>query len=149
MNEYPEKAETPDIKIAELEIWIHGYQFPDSNDFWDGNQLNATATCASKGASVRVSGSFIHLSEIEHLETSAETLHRTLDGKAELSCMEPELHVELEVNKLGQIEVVVNITPDYMNQDHSFTFEIDQSYLPELISECKRILQKYPIRGQG
>jgi len=30
MNKLPENLGKPDIKIAGLEIWIHGNQFPDS-----------------------------------------------------------------------------------------------------------------------
>ena len=32
----------PDIKLAGLQIWVHGRQFPDSDDYWDGNWLYVT-----------------------------------------------------------------------------------------------------------
>jgi hypothetical protein len=148
MSKFPENLGKPDIKIAGLEIWIHGNQFPSSVDYWDGNWLDITAKCTSEGASVWVSGNIIHLPDIEHLKSSCENLYESLKGKAELPCIEPELSVEFKADTLGQITMIVNITPDHLNQDHKFTFGIDQSYLPSLISSCKRILNKYPIKGK-
>jgi hypothetical protein len=147
MSKFPENLGKPDIKIAGLEIWIHGNQYPASIDYWDGNWLDITAKCTSEGAVVWVSGNIIHLPDIEHLKSSCEHLYKNLKGKAELPCIEPNLSVEFRADTLGQISMIVNITPDHLNQDHKFNFEIDQSYLPNLISSCKRILSKYPIKG--
>lgn len=61
--------------------------------------------------------------------------------------MEPELEVKLVAEDHGQIKATIQITPDHLNQTHSFTFEIDQSYLCGIIADCQRILEKYPIRG--
>jgi hypothetical protein len=35
-----------------------------------------------------------------------------------------------------------------MNQDHKFTFDIDQSYLSSIILDCKEILKEYPIKNK-
>jgi hypothetical protein len=48
MNKFPEILGEPDIKISGLEIWIHGNQFPDENDYWDGNWMDITATRESQ-----------------------------------------------------------------------------------------------------
>ena len=138
----------PEIKIAGLQIWIHGRQFPDLDDYWDGNWLNVTAHCESNHAGVWVSGNLIHLSEIDHLKTSATKLYKELKGKAALPCLEPELSVEFKACGLGKIDMIVNITPDPRYQKHKFLFEIDQSYLPALISSCNTILKAYQIKGK-
>ena len=52
IEKYAEKLDVPDIKLAGLQIWIHSRQFPDTDDFWDGNWLNITAHCGADGASV-------------------------------------------------------------------------------------------------
>ena len=93
-------------------------------------------------------GNILHLPDFKHLMITSEKLYESLKGKADLPCIEPELSMELEASNLGQIIMTVNITPDHMNQDHKFVFEIDQSYLPELISSCKRILDNYQIKGK-
>lgn len=74
-----------------------------------------------------------------------------LDGKTKsaiLDSFEPELKVSLETaDRLGHIRTQVEITPDNLAQSHWFEFEVDQSYLPNIITKCASIMQKYPIRG--
>ena len=148
MKKYKGNLGKPEIKLAGLQIWINGRQFPDEDDYWDGNWLNVTAHCKSNNAGVWVRGNLIHLSEIDYLKTSTEKLYKDLKGKAALPCIEPELSMELEAQSLGKIEMVVEITPDHRYQKHQFLFEIDQSYLPPLISSCKTILKEYQIKGK-
>jgi hypothetical protein len=42
----------------------------------------------------------------------------------------------------------LEITPDNLTQKHNFMFEIDQSFLLGIISQCKEILNKYEIRDK-
>jgi hypothetical protein len=49
----------PAIHVGALKIWVHGYQFPESTDAWDGNWLRVTAHCAASGASVVVTGAIL------------------------------------------------------------------------------------------
>jgi hypothetical protein len=51
----------PDLKLAGFQLWVHSRQFPQEEDYWDGNWVNVTAHCAGKGASVWVRGAIIHL----------------------------------------------------------------------------------------
>lgn len=147
MNKFPENLGKPDIKIAGLEIWVHGNQFPDSFDYWDGNWMDVTVRCTSNNASVWVSGNFLHLPDLARLMATSEKLYEILKGEAVLPCMEPEFSMKLEASSLGRINMTVNITPDHMNQEHKFIFEIDQSYLPDLVSSCKKVINKYGIKG--
>ena len=45
------------------------------------------------------------------------------------------------------MELTVSITPEPPRQKHVMQFTIDQSFLPELIVACNRVLREYPIRG--
>ena len=123
----------PDITLAGLQIWVHGRQFPDAHDYWDGNWLRVTAHCGGNGASVFVSGPFIHLGEIDRWLTAIQTLQQDLKGEAKLDCMETELSVDLKFTSLGHIDMEVQITPDQFTQRHWFRFGIDQTYLAPLI----------------
>jgi hypothetical protein len=40
--------------------------------------------------------------------------------------------------------LTVKITPDHMTQEHRFQFELDQSYLPAVVEQCRAILARYP-----
>lgn len=143
-----EEESGPDITLAGLEIWVHDRQFPDIEDYWDGNWMNVVVRCMASGATVEVSGPIIHLPEIASLLQDSEALQAGLEDKAELSCMEPELSFTLETADRGQINMAVTITPNHLTQKHEFIFEIDQSNLARFIQECKVLLAKYPVRGK-
>jgi len=149
MNQRIENLGKPNIQICGLQIWVHSYQFPSANDDWDSDWLNVTVHCGKSGATVWVSGGIIRCSEIYSWCEECENIYKNLEGKAELSCIEPELEVIVKSLTPGKYEMVVNITPDHLSQEHMFTFELDQSYLPELISSCKNTLQEFPIKFVG
>lgn len=148
-NKYRSQLGEPSIQISGLQIWIHGRQFPDMEDYWDGNWLRATVHCGAQGSSVWASGSIIHLTELYGWLTSAKELNKTLKGEANLECMEPELSVFIKSSSLGHMEMEVNITPNHLEQEHKYYFEIDQSYLSQLIKQCNSVLESNPIRGKS
>jgi len=107
----------PDIEITALKIWVHDRQFEESQDYWDGNWIRATALCARGGVSVQADGPFLHLSELAKFLNELVELNDTLQGEAVLSCMEPNLGVKLSVtDSLGHINAEIELTPDPMTQ---------------------------------
>ena len=144
----PELLGPPDLKVAGFELWIHGRQFPDMSDHGDANWLCVTAHCGTLGASVWASGAILELTDIARWSAECERLHREWTGEAELSPCEPNLHVSIRpVDRLGHLIMRVQITPEHPSQHHVFDFDIDQTYLPLIVSQCRRILAEYPIRG--
>ena len=139
---------SPDIKLNGLQIWIHGRQYPNEHDYWDGNWLNVTAHCGGKGADVWTSGDFLHVPDLARWLAGLEEMKQTLRGAADFVGLEPELSVEVRMSGLGQMQIKVEITPDHMTQEHAFQFELDQSYLEALIANLRAVLAKYPIRGK-
>jgi hypothetical protein len=138
----------PDLKLLGFQLWIHGRQAPEANDYWDGNWLLVTAHCGTHGADVWVEGPIIHLPEIARWLQACEQMMTRVAGEAELACLEPELQIQLRMESLGHVVMTVEITPDHMHQQHEFEFELDESYLPGLVARCRRILLAYPIRGK-
>jgi hypothetical protein len=136
----------PHLHLAGLKIWVHGYQYRDADDYWDGNWLNATAVCSENGATVLVRGAFIRTNEIQDWQYAVDKLLADLEGEAKLECMEPEIAVTLSAKSLGAVEMAVQITPDQLTQEHRFTFAIDQSYLEPLSSQCVQLLNAFPVR---
>ena len=139
----------PDVKIAGLKLWIHGRQYEEAEDFWDGNWLRTTARCAEGGGSATAYGPILHLSELVTFLNECELLSTRLEGEAKLSCMEPNLRVDLSSSdSSGGIRAVVHLTPDHRTQVHTFEFAIDQSYLPGIITGIRGILAEYAMRGK-
>jgi hypothetical protein len=139
----------PDLRIAGLAVWVHGRQFEDADDYWDGNWLNVTARCEYAGSRITVTGSLIHLVEVERLLQGCEHLNATLSGTATLECMEPNLSVKLDMaGHTGHVEVTIAITPDHMSEKHQYTDYLDQTFLPPIIDACRAILRRHPLRGR-
>src|SRR5215210_3912044 len=148
IEKFGEHLGEPHIKLDGLQIWIHGRQFPNEEDYWDGNWLNVTAHCGSHGAGVWTSGPILHVPDIARWLDSLEWMNKSLSGEADLVSLEPELVVELKMDSPGKISMRVEITSDHMTQEHNFQFEIDQSYLAGLIESCRKVLAKYPTKGK-
>ena len=144
----PDKLGPPSLRIDGFELWIHGRQFPESQDFYDGNWLNVTAHCGASGASVWVEGAILMTTDLERWANQCESLYQSLNGEAVLYSYEPELRVTINsTDTIGHLRMHVEITPNHMNQRHAFDLELDQSYLPQLISNCRKVVAAYPIRG--
>jgi len=144
---FVENLGEPDLAIAGLRIWVHGRQFPDSEDYWDGNWLNVSVCCSALGAEVWTNGSILHMSEVAGWLSSCIQVNKTLSGQANLETMESEIHMKLSADSLGHLGMEVQITPNISEQEHTFRFDIDQSFLSALIAGLKRVVELYPIKG--
>jgi hypothetical protein len=143
----PTEVGEPDVSLAGLRIWVSGRQFPDSDDYWDGNWLLVSASCSSACAQVFVQGPILHLSEVRHWLNGLKELNETVEGEAELHCMEPYMGATVRLGKTGSGSLSVSITPDNLKERHEFEFEFDQTYLPRTIRELEGILDRFPLRG--
>lgn len=145
----PEDLGEPDLKIAGFQLWVHGRQYPDSEDYYDGNWLRVTVHCGGLGASVWTQGAILMVTDIAGFGDQCTAMLQGSAKSADLEPVEPELKLSLETtDHLGHIRTQIEITPDNLTQSHWFEFEVDQSYLPDIIRKCAAIEQKYPIRGQ-
>ena len=55
----PEQLGPPSLRLAAFQLWVHGWQFPEARDKWDGHWLNVTAHCGQAGASVWATGAIL------------------------------------------------------------------------------------------
>ena len=77
-----------------------------------------------------------------------ETRYQSLNGEAILYSFEANLRVTINsADTLGHLNMQVEITSNHLNQSHVFYFELDQSYLPLLVRQCRDVIAAYPIRG--
>lgn len=137
----------PDFKFGGLSLWALSRQFPQSDDYWDGNWIYTYASAEAPGARIETQGPFLRSDEIESFLGELTGLNQNLEGRAELDCMEPMLRVEVACCSLGSVQVIVEITPDHVTQSHRFVYDLDQTYLGLAMEGCQRILAKYPVRN--
>jgi hypothetical protein len=140
-------TDVPDIRFLGFDLWIDGWQFPDSADYWDSNWLLAHAAVEVDGASVRCAGAFLTTIDIARFRAELATMIFALKGEAVLASHEPYLQVQLKMTTLGHVDVSVEITPDHLWQKHHFLMAADQSYLPRLVSSLDTILARFPVRN--
>jgi hypothetical protein len=88
--------DTPDLSIGPFRLWVLGREFPDAQDFWDGNWLNVIADCELNRARVEIEGPYLHLSELETWRDELEEIDRTLSGTASVGHIEPNLRVVVQ-----------------------------------------------------
>ena len=138
----------PDLKLGGFSLWVFGRQFPDANDYWDGNWLNVRARAEAPGASVEAQGAIVHTSELAGFVEQLESLYTNLVGEAALRCMEPNLQIVLRGDALGHVAVKIMITPDHMTQSHEFKFDLDQTYLGPFLNGCRSVLSRWPVRAE-
>jgi hypothetical protein len=142
-----QKLGEPDLQVVGFQLWVHGREFPDSGDYYDGNWLRITAHAGASGAGVWVSGPLLMVPDLALWAGQCEVVARGEAEKAQLQPMETELKVTIEaVDQLGHLTMLVDITPDQFTQKHSFEFDIDQTYLPDIVRQCRSIVASYPIR---
>jgi hypothetical protein len=138
-----------DIKLANLTITIHNREFPASEDYWDGNWVNVTVVYRDYySTTIKIHGPILHLSELIGFLKDCERLYETLKGNAVLDPIEPNLRIELNVKKRGNIQMLTSITPNQLTQKHEMFDEIDQSYLSEFITGLRTVLEEYPIQNK-
>jgi len=137
----------PDLAVGDLCVWICGRQFPEAQDYWDGNWLDVRAAVDTGHTSVRASGTFLHLGEIRQFHDQLELLASSLAGTAALKPMEPNIEVDLVGNGRGQIDVTIRLTHDHLSELHEFRDGFDQTYLADVIAGCRAILSRYPLRA--
>ena len=143
-----EKYGSPDITIDKLKIWIHGWQFPETDEYWDANWLYITIYYCDNNSSVYDSGPYIHLPELIAFTDELLDIDKNLKGKAVLPAIEPVLYVSLEFESLGHINLNITISPEGSSSNHEYEVEIDQSFLKRIGTQIDTILQKYKLRGK-
>jgi hypothetical protein len=137
----------PALHVAGFRLWVHGRQFPESQDYWDGNWLNISAYCEAPGAVVWAAGANLMTLDIDRWRRECDVLHDRMEGEAALRSYDPNLFVTIRPSDaLGHLSLRVEITQEHLEQQHMFEFKIDQSFLPGIVSQCRAILQEYPIR---
>src|SRR3989344_3103391 len=110
-------TEKPHIEFGPLRIWIHGRQFPEAEDYWDGNWLFATAHYNS----IEATGAIITAHEIRSLMEDCKKVLETGKGVIDLACTEPYIELHLESDLLGHLNGKIEITPDPAKEAHEYT----------------------------
>jgi hypothetical protein len=120
---------------------------PGLFDYWDANWV----TCEVEIAAGGFRGAFpanLRSEEFRAFLEEAESLSRTLDGAASFSTMEGQLAFALAGDGKGHVRVQGEAV-DAPGSDNrlQFSFDIDQTYLPQICRSLEVILAAFPVVG--
>ena len=143
----PDSLGPSHLKVAGLELWVHDRRSPEAQDYWEGNWLVVTARCAAEGATVWTTGPMLRVPDLARWAAALDHLHQRPEGVATLTSDEPNLTaVVRSTDRTGELQLVVDITPDPLTQEHRLRFAVERSALPDLVQQCRGIVKAYPVR---
>ena len=120
---------------------------PDLFDYWDGNWVACELEIVTGG----FRGAFradLRSEEFRAFLEEAEGLSRTLDGAASFSTMEGQIAFSIAGDGKGHVRVhgEARDAPGSDNRLH-FSFDIDQTYLPQICRSLEVLLAAFPVVG--
>jgi len=118
-----------------------------STDYWDGNWLSVTVTVAVGRFKASIQGD-ARAEEFAAFHGQLVPLRESLKGVANLHTLEDWYEINLSGDGKGHIACngFVMDQPGIGNR-LTFNFEIDQTYLNEMLDSLDLIQQKFPIIG--
>jgi hypothetical protein len=135
------------FELGGFRLEVLGRQFPDAQDYWDGNWLRVSSECKAAGSQVLVEGSYVHIGGIVQLRDKLEAMFSNKSKQEEVDFIEPELEMKFSVGSRGDVCFEVWLTPDHLNQSHRYVFELDLSHFPAAMLQCEAILKIYPVKN--
>ena len=145
----PDSLGPAHLKVAGLELWVHDRRSPDAQDYWEGNWLVVTVRCDAAGATIWTTGPMLRVPDLARWAAALDRLHQRPEevGVATLTSDEPNLTaVVRSTDRTSELQLVVDITPDPLTQEHRLRFAVERSALPDLVQQCRGIVKAYPVR---
>jgi hypothetical protein len=132
-----------------LSLAIHGREFTDSADYWDGNWLTCDVEVAA-GAFRGAFGRTIRNEDLERFRCRLVQLYEELSGTATLETLEGWLCLDVVGDGRGHLEAKGLLCDDPV-YGHSLEFRLylDQTYLPALIRQLEEVCRAYPVIGRA
>jgi hypothetical protein len=141
------ETKNPDLRLSNLMICVHGREFPDNKDYWDGNWLYVTIICGDNSSEVNIYGPYMRSDEFLELKNILITLDNSTEvSSLEFGTMEPYLSITFK-NSLINKEMEINIKNDTTVRPQTFIFKLSNEQLVSGIEQIDKILQLYPIIG--
>lgn len=135
-----------DGAFVSLDFSHRGY--PEAHDYWDGNWVVTRIQAEARGFKADFTDQ-VHLGDIVRFYEEVLKLNTSLKGEAALTMMEEYLVATGTLDARGSLDwSVLLLHPVKRDIQLQFTFQADQSYLPELIQQLEDVLIEFQIRGR-
>ena len=134
-------------KTQLLTVRVLGRSHPGANDYWDGNWVNVVIDIVVGGFRGSL-GACLFSEDFVHLHQGLSKLHSSLSGRYEFEAMEEQLTLQIFGDGKGHFEIngVVIDQAANGNQLH-FSFDVEQTCLPNVLAELDEIIRQFPVKG--
>jgi hypothetical protein len=129
-------------------------KYPQANDYWDGNWLDAEVEVEVKPWHARYIAN-LRTDEFAGFRQELEGMYAMARRDAKFSPMEPWLELGLHLDSLGHIDMTGNIGPEGFGKvfgQARLVFEIqkfmDQTFLPPIIEQLRATEVEFHIVGR-
>lgn len=130
---------------GKLDIAVLERNFPEEAGTWGGDWVRSTVSLEIPGYSAYFEAD-LRTDEFARFLKQLEAMNSELKGTAAFQPLEKIVEITGEMNSLGgivwEVETSFPLGGDTVLQ---FTLGADQSYLPALIQELKKLLEEFPI----
>ena len=127
------------ISIGQLSLNILGYSYPDATNSFDADWLDVQVKCHTEYADISFSGVYLPYTQLVQFGDDVERVYKGQTNVARFEPMEPSVIIELKkFGSLGGIVFSLELEPVLGGAErYVFEFQIDQSFLPEVVSSIK------------
>lgn len=129
-----------------LSMMVMGRAYPGRNDYWDGNWLFTRIEISAQPFEGVIDG-LIRSDEFDSFRKELADLNARRMRTATLISMENWVRIELKGEERGRIEARCQASDKRSGRTFSWTFELDQSYLPLILRSLTRIVEAFPVVG--
>jgi hypothetical protein len=121
----------------------------NAKDFWDGNWLNVRVLLAAGRFSGKLNGQ-LRADELASFYNELTNLYLTLSGQARFSTVEGWLSFEITGDGKGHLTFKGEIMDEPgIGNDLKFKFELNQSFIPEVLSSIEKVIKAFPVLGKA
>jgi len=130
-----------------VEVDVLRYERAPIGEYYDDNWLTARIRVSAGGFQGKVDAAIV-AAELATFLAQLRPLYESLRGSAEFSTLEGQLHLKLNGDGKGHVELVGEVLdqPGIGNR-LSFTLHFDQSQLGASIRELEAVTSTFPVRA--
>jgi hypothetical protein len=145
-----DNLEKQDFILGGLQIWIHGRQYPDKTDYWDGNWLVVTIHCGSSSSDVWVKNEpALHLSQLKQWMIQLDLLSNAKEKEITFDDIEPYLKMNLKMEADNSFKFMVEVAPCSIGKTYTYLFSLCKNDIEQAVSDLRKISMNYPLIGKA
>lgn len=131
-----------------LNVQVTGRSHPDSQDYWDGNWVNANIEIEAGNLRGRY-GAYLRVEELKDFRDAIARLHSFDSNEAKFETMEEQLRINITGNGLGHFRAECEALDQAgIGNRLIFSVELDQTEIPEILKGLDAVARDYPVKGK-